>query len=136
MIADQYAGLADGWIFPTPKGTLYKGSPLRDVLDAACAAAGARRITTHGLRHTANDLLRRVADGDTVRAIIGHATEQMTHHHSHVDEADKHAAISRAFEFVTGGKGTERVGGRAVDGRSTTTEASEAAGTLGGATRI
>jgi integrase len=140
MIADQHPGLSEGWIFPNTKGRLYKGSPLRDVLDAACAAAGARRITTHGLRHTANDLLRRVADGDTVRAIIGHATEQMTHHYSHVDETDKRTAIQRAFEVVTGGapaaKGTERVVGRVVGAESKSAEAGEATGILGGATQI
>ena len=106
MVADQHPGLAEGWIFPTEKGTLHKGSPLRDVLDAACADCKTkRRITTHGLRHTANDLLRRVADGEVVRAIIGHSTPQMTHHYSHVDETEKRTAATRAFEVVIGGKG-------------------------------
>lgn len=106
MVADQHPGLAEGWIFPTEKGTLHKGSPLRDVLDAACAECKTkRRITTHGLRHTANDLLRRVADGEVVRAIIGHSTPQMTHHYSHVDETEKRTAATRAFAVMTGGKG-------------------------------
>lgn len=106
MVADQHPGLAEGWIFPTAKGTLHKGSPLRDVLDAACADCKTkRRITTHGLRHTANDLLRRVADGEVVRAIIGHSTVQMTHHYSHVDEIEKRTAATRAFAVVSGGKG-------------------------------
>ena len=106
MVADQHPGLAEGWIFPTEKGTLHKGSPLHDVLDAACAECKTkRRITTHGLRHTANDLLRRVADGEVVRAIIGHSTPQMTHHYSPVDEAEKRTAATRAFAVVTGGKG-------------------------------
>ena len=109
MVAAQHPGLVDGWIFPTLKGTLHKGTPLRDVLDAACAACGTkRRITTHGLRHTANDLLRRVADGDVVRAIIGHSTEQMTHHYSHVDETEKRAAAMRAFDGVLGPKGVTK----------------------------
>ena len=83
---------------------------MRDVLDAACAACETkRRITTHGLRHTANDLLRRVADGDVVRAIIGHSTEQMTHHYSRIDENEKRAATMRAFEGVIGEpKGVEK----------------------------
>lgn len=104
MVAAQHPGLAEGWIFPTERGTLHRGSPLRDVLDAACVACETkRRITPHGLRHTANDLLRRVADGEVVRAITGHVTEQMTHHYSHVDETEKRAATVRAFEVVTGG---------------------------------
>lgn len=46
----------------------------------------------HGLRHTANDLPRRVASGEVVRAIIGHAATAMTHHDSHVGEIEKRVA--------------------------------------------
>jgi integrase len=106
MVAEQHPGLATGWIFPTQRGTLHKGSPLRKVLDRAVEAAEiGRRVTPHGLRHTANDLLRRAASGDVVRAIIGHSTPQMTTHYSHVDEDEKRAAVQRAFAVVTGGKG-------------------------------
>lgn len=142
MIAAQHPGLVDGWIFPTVKGTLHKGSPLRDVLDAACAACETkRRITTHGLRHTANDLLRRVADGDVVRAIIGHSTEQMTHHYSHVDENEKRAAAMRAFDGVlAGSKGVGK--GVAERAMAVTSEAPKvedpaiAGSSFGGATQI
>ncbi len=106
MVRDQHPGLAAGWIFPTKAGGLHKGSPLRDVLDRACAACRTkRRITPHGLRHTANDLLRRVAGGEVVRAIIGHSTPQMTSHYSHVDENEKRLAATRVLDVVTGGKG-------------------------------
>ena len=141
MLAAQHPGLAAGWIFPTAKGTLHKGSPLRKVLDAACAACGARRITPHGLRHTANDLLRRVADGEVVRAIIGHATEAMTHHYSHVDERDKRAAVARAFDVVAG-VGTGVMPGVAApvvassEPTPKTKNPAESRGSFGGATRI
>jgi integrase len=39
MVAGQHKGLSKGWVFPTEEGTLYKGSPLTKVLDAACSAA-------------------------------------------------------------------------------------------------
>jgi integrase len=101
MIATQHKGLPNGWVFPNEKGNLYKGSPLRKVLDAACVACKTkRRVTCHGLRHTANDLLRRVADGEVVRAIIGHSTVAMTHHYSHVDEAEKKIAATRVLAVV------------------------------------
>jgi integrase len=101
MIATQHKGLPNGWVFPNEKGNLYKGSPLRKVLDAACVACKTKwRVTCHGLRHTANDLLRRVADGEVVRAIIGHSTTAMTHHYSHVDEAEKKIAASRVLHAV------------------------------------
>ncbi len=112
MEAANHKGLAAGWIFPTRAGELHRGSPLGGddgVLTRACAAvATERRITPHGLRHTANDLLRRVADGEVVRAIMGHSTEAMTHHYSHIDEGEKRAAAERVFEQVTGTKGVEK----------------------------
>jgi integrase len=64
MVRDQHPGLAAGWIFPTERGTLHKGYPLRDVLDAACAACKTkRRITPHGLRHTASRSRPRESSG-------------------------------------------------------------------------
>ena len=108
MFAAQHPGLHAGWIFPTRWGTLHKGSPLRKVLDAACAAAGVpRRVTPHGLRHTANDLLRRVASAEVTRAIVGHTTAQMTQHYSHVDEGEKRSAAARVLEVVRGGTGAD-----------------------------
>jgi integrase len=109
MLATQHPGLKAGWVFPTENGTLHKGSPLRRVLDAACKACETKhRVTCHGLRHTANDLLRRVADGEVVRAIIGHSTVAMTHHYSHVDEGEKRVAANRVLEVVLGGKAPQK----------------------------
>lgn len=144
MIRDQHPGLAAGWIFPTERGTLHKGSPLRDVLDAACAACGTKqRVTPHGLRHTANDLLRRVAEGEVVRAIIGHSTPQMTSHYSHVDEIEKLHAMARSFEAVLGAGGNAGgiAGAAGAAGIAQDTPKSERAGDVagsfsGGATQI
>jgi integrase len=87
------------------------------VLDKACAECGTkRRISCHGLRHTANDLLRRVADSEVVRAIIGHSTPAMTHHYSHLDDGEKLAAASRVFDVISGGK---RVTERVIEGSET-----------------
>lgn len=98
MIRDQHPGLAEGWIFPARHGGLYARTPLSDVLTAACAAVGTKhRITGHGLRHTANDLLRRVASSSVTRSIIGHATEAMHQHYTHVDEGERRDAADRAF---------------------------------------
>jgi integrase len=110
MIAAQHPGLEAGWIFPTRRGTLYKGAPLRKVLGEALAAAGVKRkVTPHGLRHTANDLLRRVASGEVVRSILGHSTPQMTVHYSHVDEGEKRAAVESVYlQVIAGGKAKSR----------------------------
>jgi integrase len=107
-LATQPKGLPNGWVFPNEKGHLYKGAPLRKVLDAACIECKTkRRVTCHGLRHTANDLLRRVADGEVVRAIIGHSTVAMTHHYSHVDETEKKIAATRVLAAVLGKSSSE-----------------------------
>jgi integrase len=109
MVRDQHPGLAAGWIFPSQAGGLHKGSPLTKVLAAACKACGTKhQVSPHGLRHTANDLMRRVASGDVVRSIMGHSTPAMTHHYSHVDEGEKRTAASRVLGVIRGGKGEEK----------------------------
>lgn len=117
MVATQHPGLAQGWVFPTARGTLHKGSPLRRVLAEACAAVDTgRRVTPHGLRHTANDLLRRHAPAEVTRAIVGHATERMTHHYSHVDDGEKIAAVERVFDLVHGSERGEKGVATGVEG--------------------
>ena len=63
-----------------------------------------RRFSSHGLRRTANDLIRRVASGEVARAITGHVTQRMTEHYSHVDVAEKKAAVEGMLKLVKGGK--------------------------------
>lgn len=105
MVRDQHPGLAEGWIFPTRTGELHHSTPLTDVLARACKALGIRRITTHGLRHTANDLLRRSTSDVVTRAIVGHATEAMSRHYSHVDTNEMIEAAKAAFgDVITGVK--------------------------------
>lgn len=79
----------------------------------ACVRAGLEPISWHELRHTANDLLRRVAAGDVVRAITGHSTASMTEHYSHVDQREKGVAMDRVVESLNVGVG---VGLRSVGG--------------------
>lgn len=92
MLAEKHPGLERDLVFPTLTGGLYKGSPLRSILDKACVVAGVTRITPHGLRRTFNDMARRNASGEVVRALLGHASEAMTDHYSIVDAAEKAAA--------------------------------------------
>lgn len=86
---------ARGLVFPTRKGTMHRGSPLRAVIDKACAAAGVRRITTHGLRRTFNNQGRQVASREVLKATTGHATDEMLEHYSLVG-ADEKVALARA----------------------------------------
>jgi integrase len=103
-----------------PAGSLFMGTPLlgeeKGALTRALRAVGiTRRVTVHGMRHTANDLLRRVASAEVTRAITGHVTERMTEHYSHVDAGEKRVAASRVLAMLgpkTGGEtGGDRNGG-------------------------
>jgi integrase len=101
LVAAQHPGLATGWVFPARNGGLHRSYPLRRVLQVALKESGIdRRVTVHGLRHTANDLLRRVASAEVVRSIVGHSTARMTEHYSHVDAGEKQAALSRMLRLV------------------------------------
>lgn len=65
MLADMKApGLAEGWMFPSEKGTLRVPSSLQKAWPNALKAAGIKLgFTVHGLRRTFNDLMRRGRDG-------------------------------------------------------------------------
>jgi integrase len=89
-----------GWVFPTRKGALHRGTPLRRVLTESCAAAGIPRVTTHGLRRTFNNLSRQVADRQVVKAIMGHATDAMHEHYSEVGVDEKQAAQAAVKNMV------------------------------------
>ncbi|MDQ3276600.1 MAG: site-specific integrase [Actinomycetota bacterium] len=93
-----------GLVFPTEKGKrkglARRSNPMRQVLDKACAAASVTRITTHGLRRTFNNLSRTVADRLVVMSIVGHATEQMHSHYSHISLEEKTAAQDAVRRLV------------------------------------
>jgi integrase len=74
------------------KGMLHKGSPLRRVLSDACKAAGAPRVTTHGLRRTFNNLARQKTSREVLKSITGHSTDAMVEHYSFVGHAEKMTA--------------------------------------------
>lgn len=91
MIASQHPGLVAGYTFPTQRGTLHKGTPIGAIIRRSLNRAGLGiHLTTHGLRRTFNDLARRLATGQVVRAMLGHTTEAMTGHYSVVDADEKH----------------------------------------------
>ncbi|HEY1554842.1 MAG TPA: tyrosine-type recombinase/integrase [Kofleriaceae bacterium] len=76
-------------VFPTRRGTMHRGSPVRAALNRACELAGVSRITTHGLRRTFNNEGRQVADVGVLKATTGHATDEMVEHYSLVSAAEK-----------------------------------------------
>lgn len=102
MVAAQHPGLKQGWVFANLEGhPMYNGclsKPSRKVLKHAGIR---KRVTIHGLRRTANDLLR-LAEVDKVarKAIIGHTTDRMSEHYSSVSADEARGIGSRLVNLV------------------------------------
>lgn len=94
---------AEGWLFPAQarqtsgSGLLRYPSQLNNPLRRASEAAGIEpHITCHQLRHTLNNRLRQtLGDYAVVQAILGHTTDAMTMHYSHISNDEKRAAVLR-----------------------------------------
>lgn len=86
-------------VFPSAVGSYRYPSVLQEPLRRCCEAAGIpKRLTSHCLRKTTNNLVRKAA-GDTVaRAMVGHATPEMTLLYSEVDRQEALAALQSAFD--------------------------------------
>lgn len=112
------AALGD-WMFPAQRRKGNKlmhatapAKPLRAAIAAAAdelakrglAPIAVESFTVHGFRHTFNNLVRQAATGEgqgiVVRAMTGHATEEMTEHYSHVSVAEKAAVVGRVVQLV------------------------------------
>ncbi len=60
-----------------------------------------KRVTIHGLRRTATDLLRRAAvDPVAAKAIIGHTTDRMREHYSTVGADEARGSGQRTISLV------------------------------------
>ena len=109
----------DAWVFPWRNGELLPQSHLRTPLRFVLAKLGIKkRVVTHGLRRSFNNLARQVAGGIIVRSIVGHADEAMTEHYSRVGGAEKLAAIGQVVRMIPGLNG-ESGGG---DGAATSVD--------------
>jgi integrase len=114
LASEEQRATPGSLLFPARGRELHRGTPLRRVLSEACEKAGIPRVTPHGLRRTFNDLLRRVADKQVAKAIIGHVTDEMHGHYSRIDRAEKAEATKRVLELVSSGNaaGEPDVGGK------------------------
>ena len=109
-IPDLASANPGDWVFPSrqPGKLMYNSAP-RKPLARAVAKAGLRPgFTTHGFRHTFNNLVRQVAElnGQTVvlQAMTGHSSDEMTEHYSSVSIEEKRRAVSGLFRLVQGGQ--------------------------------
>jgi len=112
LIRNQARGLSEGLVFPSRVGTYRRNASLRKPLGRALQAAGiADRFTLHGFRRTWNNLLRQVSSSAITQSMIGHETEEMFLHYSHIERGEKHSAVERALALVDGPKVEEKVEG-------------------------
>lgn len=101
LLEAQNPGLAEGWIFPTRRGTLHRGTPFRKVLQKACKAAGIdRRFTFHGLRRTFNNLAVPLAPRKVLQDIMGHVTDAMTDHYSITRSEEKAQLSAGVYDLI------------------------------------
>ncbi len=67
------------WVFPSTTGGLHPSGALGVPMSRAAEIAQIGfRITPHGLRRTLNTIALQVAPAETIRAILGHVTTDMT----------------------------------------------------------
>lgn len=67
------------WVFPSANGRPHHSGALSGPMHRAAAIAQiGTHITPHGLRRTLNTLALQVAPAETIRAILGHVTSEMT----------------------------------------------------------
>jgi len=94
--------LAEGWLFPSSKGTLRTPNSLDRAWEKCLAYAKVeKRFTVHRLRYTFTDLLRKAGvDPVLRRQLVGHVTEEMQRKYSTVDIDESRAAMAPVFRLV------------------------------------
>ncbi|MBK7777137.1 MAG: site-specific integrase [Sandaracinaceae bacterium] len=94
LVATQAPGLSAGWVFPSSNGKVRSNGSESGRHRAVLRKIGVtRKVTIHGLRHTATDLLRLAPVDPVVAAsIIGHQTDRMREHYSMVGAVEARAS--------------------------------------------
>jgi integrase len=102
LVEAQQPGLDAGWVFPNGAGHLRANGSLSDASRRVLKRAGiTKRVTIHGLRRTATDLLRRAAvDPVAAKAIIGHTTDRMREHYSTLGTDEARSIGERVISLI------------------------------------
>lgn len=101
----NHAGYEGAAIFPSKAGTYRAPAMMYKVIKRLCKNAGiTKSYGSHSLRRTFNDMAREHGTSLQVRAIVGHATEEMHEHYSTVRSAEREALQASAFNTMLGGE--------------------------------
>lgn len=108
LVAQQHPGLASDLVFPARRGGQRKNP---EVTSRAFERAAARiglpfSVTSHAMRRTFNNLLRRAGIGKIVlHSLTGHSSDAMTEVYSTVGTSEQAQAVGRVVEIARGGAG-------------------------------
>lgn len=98
-------GLERGLLFPGRRSGGYRyPNSLEEPLARCCKRAGVdKRMTSHCMRGTTNNLVRQAAGEIAARQMVGHADPEMTNTYSRVDHEERLGALRGAFGEAFGG---------------------------------
>jgi integrase len=102
LVGKKVVELAPRLVFPTEDGgyhyPIYLFTALRRILRAAGVE---KHLSPHGMRRTFNNLMRQAhVDRAVLHATIGHSSNEMTEHYSHVGAQEKMDAVERLVQVV------------------------------------
>lgn len=99
MIKTQHKGLSSGLVFPTARGGVRTAQSLTKVFSLACEGAKLDvRVSAQVLRRTFDTLMVLAGvDRITLRAMMGHTTEEMTERYAGIPLSAKRAALDAIF---------------------------------------
>lgn len=102
LVARNLPVMGAALVFPSGKGSCHRASYLKRPFARILKAAQIKmRFSPHGMRRTYNNLMRQEhVDRAVLHATIGHSSDKMTEHYSHVTKEEKLAAVDRLARLV------------------------------------
>jgi integrase len=102
LVARNLPVMGAALVFPSGKGSCHRASYLKRPFARILKAAQINmRFSPHGMRRTYNNLMRQEhVDRAVLHATIGHSSDKMTEHYSHVTKEEKLAAVDRLARLV------------------------------------
>lgn len=99
VLQDQIEIVGNPYVFPSETGA-GPYTAVSSCLDRVCKLAGISGVTPHTLRHTFGSIAGELGFSElTIRAMLGHASQNVTQDYIHIDEALK-LAVQRTSDEI------------------------------------